>query len=62
MTQPLTVRCQLIVPANFRQDIDETLVGFADACNQILAVAKREDCWNTTKLHHKADGGTIALD
>jgi IS605 OrfB family transposase len=27
--------------------------GFADACNQILEVAKRENCWNTTKLHHK---------
>jgi len=26
--------------------------GFADACNQILEVAKRENCWNTTKLHH----------
>jgi IS605 OrfB family transposase len=23
------------------------------ACNQILAVAKRDNCWNTTKLHHK---------
>lgn len=53
MTQPLTVRCKLIVPANFRQDIDETLLGFADACNEILAVAKRYNCWNTTKLHHK---------
>jgi IS605 OrfB family transposase len=29
------------------------LQGFADACNQILAVAKQENCWNTTKLHHK---------
>ncbi len=44
---------QLIVPTDFRQDIDETLVGFADACNKILAVAKRDNCWNTTKLHHK---------
>lgn len=24
----------------------------ADACNQILEVARREKCWNTTKLHH----------
>ena len=53
VTQALTVRCKLIVPASFRQEIDETLVGFADACNQILAVAKRDNCWNTTKLHHK---------
>ena len=53
MIQALTVRCKLIVPINFRQKIDETLVGFADACNQILAVAKRDNCWNTTKLHHK---------
>ena len=53
MTQALTVRCKLIVPSNFRDKIDETLIGFADACNQILAVAKRDDCWNTTKLHHK---------
>jgi IS605 OrfB family transposase len=28
-------------------------MGFADACNQIYEVAKRENCWNTTKLHHK---------
>jgi IS605 OrfB family transposase len=27
-------------------------MGFADACNQIYEVAKRENCWNTTKLHH----------
>jgi IS605 OrfB family transposase len=36
-----------------RQEIDRTLNGFADACNQILSVAKRDNCWNTTKLHHK---------
>ncbi len=53
MTQALTVRCKLIVPLNFRNQVDETLVGFADACNQILAVAKHNNCWNTTKLHHK---------
>lgn len=53
MNQPLTVRCKLIVPINFRQEIDDTLVGFASACNQILAVAKEENCWNTTRLHHK---------
>jgi len=35
-----------------RQEIDRTLEGFADACNQILVVAKKEKCYNTTKLHH----------
>ncbi len=53
MNQALSVRCKLIVPTNFRDKVDETLVGFADACNQILAVAKHDNCWNTTKLHHK---------
>ncbi|HBY76595.1 MAG TPA: transposase [Cyanobacteria bacterium UBA11148] len=53
MTQSLSVKCKLIVPVGFRSKIDETLRGFADACNQILAVAKRDNCWNTTRLHHK---------
>ena len=53
MTQSLSVKCKLIVPVEFRPKIDETLRGFADACNQILAVAKRDNYWNTTKLHHK---------
>lgn len=53
MTQSLSVKCKLIVPVEFRPKLDETLRGFADACNQILAVAKRDNCWNTTKLHHK---------
>ena len=35
-----------------RSEIDRTLQGFADACNQIYEVAKCEKCWNTTKLHH----------
>ncbi|MEA5626996.1 transposase [Nostoc sp. UHCC 0251] len=35
-----------------RSKIDRTLQGFADACNQIYEIAKRENCWNTTKLHH----------
>ncbi|MGB3203849.1 MAG: transposase [Crinalium sp.] len=52
MTQTLSVKCKLIVPNNLRCEIDRTLDGFADACNQILEVAKREKCWNTTKLHH----------
>ena len=53
MTQSLSVKCKLIVLVEFRPKLDETLRGFADACNQILEVAKRENCWNTTKLHHK---------
>ncbi len=53
MAQSLSVKCKLIVPVEFRPKIDETLQGFADACNQILEVAKRDNCWNTTKLHHK---------
>lgn len=52
MTQPISVKCKLIVLPNFRGEIDRTMEGFADACNQILEVAKRENCWNTTKLHH----------
>ncbi|MDZ8263197.1 transposase [Nostoc sp. ChiQUE01b] len=53
MTQSISVKCKLIVPANFCGEIDHTIEGFADACNQILEVAKRDNCWNTTKLHHK---------
>jgi putative transposase len=53
MNQSLSVKCKLIVPVEYRPKVDETLQGFADACNQILEVAKRENCWNTTKLHHK---------
>ncbi|MEH2064295.1 MAG: RNA-guided endonuclease TnpB family protein [Nostoc sp.] len=52
MTQPISVKCKLIVLPNFRGEIDRTMEGFANACNQILEVAKRENCWNTTKLHH----------
>lgn len=50
--QTISVKCKLIVPQEFRQDIDLTLEGFADACNQILSVAKDHKQWNTTKLHH----------
>lgn len=53
MTQSISVKSKLIVPSNLCGEIDRTLEGFADACNQILEVAKRENCWNTTKLHHK---------
>ena len=52
MNQSPSVKCKLIVPSNLSPAIDDTLEGFAQACNQILAVAKREKCWNTTKLHH----------
>src|SRR3569832_599685 len=53
MSQSMSVKCKLTVTVEYRPKIDETLRGFADACNQILAVAKRDKCWNTTKLHHK---------
>lgn len=53
MTQSMSVKCKIIVPVELRPKVDETLQGFADACNQVLEVAKRENCWNTTKLHHK---------
>ncbi len=52
MTQAITVKCKLIVPPDLTQSVDETLVGFSDACNQILLEAKEQNCWNTTKLHH----------
>lgn len=51
--QTISVKCKLQVPVELRQEIDRTLQGFADACNQIYETAKRENCWNTTKLHHK---------
>ncbi len=51
--QTISVKCKLQVPVELRQEIDVTLQGFADACNQIYEVAKRENCWDTTKLHHK---------
>ena len=51
--QTISVKCKLQVPVELRSEIDRTLQGFADACNQILDIAKRENCWNTTKLHHK---------
>ncbi|WP_414581136.1 RNA-guided endonuclease InsQ/TnpB family protein [Scytonema sp. PCC 10023] len=50
--QTISVKCKLQVPIELRSEIDRTLQGFADACNQIYEVAKREKCWNTTKLHH----------
>jgi putative transposase len=52
--QVLSVKCKLIVPAEMRSEIDATLQGFADACNQILDAAKEAKQWNTVKLHHLA--------
>lgn len=52
--QVISVKCKLIVPKELRSELDATLQGFSDACNQILDVAKQHNCWNTTKLHHKA--------
>ncbi|MEA5597480.1 transposase [Rivularia sp. UHCC 0363] len=52
--QVISVKCKLQVPVELRQEIDVTLQGFADACNQIYEVAKRDNCWNVTSLHHKA--------
>jgi IS605 OrfB family transposase len=51
--QTISVKCKLQVPIELPSEIDRTLLSFADACNQILDIAKRENCWNTTKLHHK---------
>lgn len=50
--QTISVKCKLQVPVDLWSEIDRTLQGFADACNQIHEVAKREKCWNTVKLHH----------
>lgn len=51
--QTISVKCKLQVPVELRNEIDRTLRGFADACNQIYEVATASNCWNTTKLHHK---------
>ena len=51
--QTISVKCKLQVPVELRNEIDRTLRWFAEACHQIYEVAKREKCWNTTKLHHK---------
>ncbi len=52
MSQTISVRCKLVVPAEFRPEVDRTLQSFADACNQILEVARCKRVWNVTKLHH----------
>jgi putative transposase len=50
--QIISVKCKLQVHQELRQEIDVTLERFADACNQILEIAKANKQWNTTKLHH----------
>lgn len=55
MGQARSVKCKRIVPAELRSEIDPTLQGVADACNQILKVAHQQKCDNTTKLHHLTD-------
>jgi putative transposase len=50
--QVLSVKCKLQVGQELSQEIDLTLDRFADACNQILGVAKESNQWNTIKLHH----------
>ncbi len=52
MTQSLSVSCKIEVFPEMRPQFKRTFEEFANACNQILAVAKTENCWNTTKLHH----------
>ncbi|GAB1539109.1 hypothetical protein NUACC21_17740 [Scytonema sp. NUACC21] len=37
--QTISVKCKIEVPVKLRQEIDATLLRFADACNQILEVA-----------------------
>jgi IS605 OrfB family transposase len=52
MTQTITVSCKLEVIPNITTELDKTLEVFADACNQILKVAKEKKVSNVTKLHH----------
>lgn len=61
MIQALTVRCRIKVHPESRQEIDGTLEKFAIACNQILEVAKRENCYNATNLHHLVYRQTRAM-
>ncbi|MCY7321324.1 MAG: transposase [Phormidesmis sp. CAN_BIN36] len=49
--QVISVKCKLIVPVELKPEVDATLQGFSDACNQILDVAKENKTWNTVKLH-----------
>jgi putative transposase len=50
-TQTITLRNKLILKSSQQSEsIDSTLKQFAFACNQMLGVAKTENCWNATKL------------
>jgi IS605 OrfB family transposase len=50
-TQTITVRNKLVLKnSQQREPIDSTLKQFAFACNEILKVAKSENCWNAAKL------------
>ena len=50
-TQTITIRNKLILESNQQcKSIDSTLKQFAFACNQILKIAKTENCWNAAKL------------
>ena len=51
--QTISVKGKLQVPVELRNEIDRTLLWLETACHQIYEVAKRQKCWNTTKLHHK---------
>jgi IS605 OrfB family transposase len=49
--QTITVRNKLTLKnSQQRESIDSTLKQFAFACNQVLKVAKIENCWNAAKL------------
>lgn len=41
--QIISVKCKLQVPVELRNEIDRTVQGFADACNQIYETAKRRE-------------------
>jgi len=47
-----SIKYKLVVPKELYPKINETLQGFANACNQIL-VAKKPNCWNTAKLQYQ---------
>ena len=47
-----TVPCKLAPTAEQRLELDATLVAFAEACNYIADVARREHTTNKVKLQH----------
>lgn len=48
-----TVKCKLQVTQEQRQAILETIDKFTCACNDALAIARKENCWNRYLLHNK---------